>query len=33
MLQFIPLHSCDYLKKNLVKKNVTTVKDNSQNEI
>ena len=33
MYQFIPLHSCDYLKKISIKTNVTTDKGNSQNEI
>ena len=31
--QFIPLDSCDYLKKNSIKINVATDKDNSRNEI
>ena len=33
MYQFIPLHSCDYLKKISIKTNVTTDKGTSQNEI
>ena len=33
MYQFIPLHSCDYLKKISIKTNVITDKGNSQNEI
>ena len=33
MHQFIPLHSCDYLKKISVKTKVTTDEGNSRNEI
>ena len=32
MYQFIPLHSCDYLKKISIKINVETDKGNTQNE-
>ena len=31
--QFVPLHSCDYLKKISIKINLTTDKGNSLNEI
>ena len=33
MYQFIPLHSCDYLKKILIKINVVIDQGNSQNEM
>ena len=33
MYQFIPLHSCDYLKKTSIKINVAADEDNSRNEI
>ena len=33
MCQFIPVHSCDYLKKTSVKINVPTDEGNSRNEI
>ena len=33
MYQFIPLHSCDSLKKILIKVNVATGEGNSRNEI
>ena len=32
MYQFIPLHSCDYLKKNSIKTNVATDEGNGRNE-
>ena len=32
MYQFIPLHSCDYLKKNSIKTNVVTDEGNDRNE-
>ena len=33
MYQFIPLHSCDYLKKILIKINMVIDQGNSQNEM
>ena len=33
MYQFIPLHSCDYLKKVSIKINVATDEGNGRNEI
>ena len=33
MYQLIPLHSCDYLKKNSMKTNVASDESNSQNEM
>ena len=33
MYQLIPLHSCDYLNKNLMKTNVATDEGNSRNEM
>ena len=33
MYPFIPLHSCDYLKKTSIKINVATDEGNSRNEI
>ena len=33
MYQFIPLHSCDYLKKITIKENVATDEGNSRNEM
>ena len=33
MHEFIPLHSCDYLKKISIKINVVADEDNSSNEI
>ena len=32
MYQFIPLHSCDYLKKNSIKTNMATDEGISRNE-
>ena len=32
MYQFIPLHSCEYLKKNSIKTNVETDEGNGRNE-
>ena len=33
MYKLIPLHSCDYLNKISIKKNMATNEDNSQNEM
>ena len=33
MYQFVPLHSCDYVKKISIKLNLSTEKGNSLNEI